>query len=94
MTLEIALNVPLHAGLRLDRLLAAELSLSRSRLEAFHGAENLRTDPVRKDMLRRRIKHGLRIVLDLSGEADLQDIRKAAIGDCVRQWPQNSQALE
>lgn len=93
-TLEIALNVPLHAGLRLDRLLAAQLHLSRSRLEAFHGAGNLRTDPVLKDVLRRRIKHGLQIVLDLSGEADLQDIRKAAIGDCVRQWPQNSQALE
>lgn len=80
MALEIALIVPLPTGMRLDRLLAAELSLSRSRLEVFQDAEKLRTDPVHKDMLRRRIKHGLRITLDLSGETDLQDIRKAAIG--------------
>jgi hypothetical protein len=79
--LEIELSVPLSAGLRLDRLLAAELRISRSRLEAFQHAEKLRSDPVHQDMLRRRIKDGLRITLDLSGEADLQDIRKAAIGE-------------
>lgn len=79
--LEIALNVPLPAGLRLDRLLAAELRLSRSRLEAFHGVGKLRTDPLHKDILRRRIKHGLRIILELSGEADRADIRKAAMGE-------------
>lgn len=79
-TLEIELIVPLPAGVRLDRLLAAELQISRSRLEIFHNAEKIRTDPGHKDMLRRRIKHGLRITLDLSGEADLQQIRKAAIG--------------
>ena len=79
--LEIELNVPLPVGLRLDRLLAAELHTSRSRLQAFQDAEKLRTDPVHKDILRRRIKHGLRINIDLSGEADLQDIQKAAMGD-------------
>lgn len=78
MALEIELIVPLPTGMRLDRFLAAELRLSRSRLEAFQDAEKLRTHPV--DMLRRRIKHGLRITLDLSREADLQDIWKAAIG--------------
>ena len=80
MALEIELIVPLPTGMRLDRLLAAELQISRSRLEIFHNAEKTRTDPGHKDMLRRRIKHGLRITLDLSGEADLQQIRKAAIG--------------
>lgn len=79
--LEIELSVPLPTGLRLDRLLAAGLRVSRSRLEALRDAEKLRTDPVHKDMLRRRIKHGLRITLDLSGEAGLQDIGKAAIGE-------------
>lgn len=78
--LEIELVMPLPAVLRLDRLLAAQLRLSRSRLEAFDGAAKLRTDPVRKDMLRRRIKHGLRIILDLSGEVDLPDIQRAAMG--------------
>jgi hypothetical protein len=79
--LEIALIVPLPTGMRLDRLLAAELRITRSRLETFHAAEKLRTAPGRRDMLRRRIKHGLRIVLDLSGEADLQDIRKTVMGE-------------
>jgi hypothetical protein len=78
--LEIELVMPLPAVLRLDRLLAAQLRLSRSRLEAFDDAAKLRTDPVHKDMLRRRIKHGLRIILDLSGEVDLPDIQRAAMG--------------
>ena len=79
--LEIGLNVPLPVGLRLDRLLAAELRISRSRLQAFQHAEKLRSDPDHKDMLRRRIMDGLRITLDLSGEADLPDIRQAAMGE-------------
>ncbi len=79
--LEIELIVPLAAGVRLDRLLAAELQISRSRLEIFLGAEKIRIDPDHKDVLRRRIKHGLRITLDLSGEADLPGIRKAAMGE-------------
>jgi hypothetical protein len=79
--LEIELSVPLSAGLRLDRLLAAELRISRSRLEAFQDAKKLRSDPAHQDMLRRRIKDGLRITLDLSGETDMLDIRQAAIGE-------------
>lgn len=71
--------VPLPVGLRLDRLLATELRISLSLLQALHDGEKLRTDPGHKDMLRRRIKHGLRIALDLSGEADLQDVWKAAV---------------
>jgi hypothetical protein len=77
--LEIELVVPSPTGMRLDRLLATKLRISRSRLEAFQDAGKLRTDPDHKDMLRRRIKHGLRIALDLSKEADLQDVWKAAI---------------
>ena len=78
-TLEIELAVPLPAGLRLDRLLATELRISRSRLEAFQDAKKLRTDPHHKDMLRRRIKHGLRITLNFFGETDLQDVWNAAV---------------
>ena len=81
MAMEIDLFVPLPTGMRLDRLLAAELRVSRSRLETLKDAEKLRTDPAHKDMLRRRIKHGLRITIDVSMEADRQDIRKAAIGE-------------
>jgi hypothetical protein len=86
--LEIELAVPLPTVLRLDRLLAAEMRISRPRLEAFHDAGKLRTDPHHKGMLRRRIKHGLRIALDLSGEADLQDIWKAAVGEPATITPQ------
>jgi hypothetical protein len=77
--LEIELIVPLPAGLRLDRLLAMELGISRSRLQTFQDAEKLRTDPHHKDMLRRRIKHGLRITLNFFGETDLQDVWNAAV---------------
>ncbi len=87
-TLEIELAVPLPAGLRLDRLLATELRISRSRLEAFQDAKKLQTDPHHKDMLQRRIKHGLRIALDLSGEPDLQDGWKAAVGEPATITPQ------
>jgi hypothetical protein len=68
---EIALNVPLPTSLRLDRLLAAELGLPRSRLLALADNGKLHTDPDHKDALRRRISPGLRVILDLGGEADL-----------------------
>lgn len=78
-TLEIELVVPLRTSMRLDRLLAAELSISRSRLQVLRDGERLRTDPDHKGALRRRIKHGSRITLDLSNEADLQEVWKAAV---------------
>jgi hypothetical protein len=81
VVLKIELIVPLPTGMRLDRLLAAELRISRSRLEAFQHSERLRSHPAHQDMLRRRIKDGLRITLDLTGEADLQDFQKAATGE-------------
>lgn len=67
--LEITLVVRLAVGVRLDRLLAAELSLSRSRLQALHEQGKLRIDPDHKDVLRRRIKDGMRIVLERFKEA-------------------------
>ncbi|MDX3929169.1 MAG: DUF1062 domain-containing protein [Shinella sp.] len=80
VTLEIVMKVPLAAAIRLDRLLATELEISRSRLQALCGKGKLRTDPVRKDMLRRRPKDGLRVVLDLSGETDRQSVGLFASG--------------
>ena len=68
--LEIELAVPVPASLRLDRLLASALKISRSRLQALHKAGLLRAIPDRGGMLRRRIATGTRITLDLSGEAD------------------------
>lgn len=68
--LEIRLVVPLPASMRLDRLLAAELGLSRSRLQVLHDAGKLQADPDRKDALRRSPKNQCRIRLDLSDEID------------------------
>ncbi len=66
IVLEIALVVPLATSLRLDRLLSAELNLSRSRLQSLQEAGKLRTDPARKDTLRRPIRNGTCVMLDRS----------------------------
>lgn len=67
--LEITLVVPSCVGIRLDRLLAAELGLSRSRIHALHEQGKLRIDPDRKDALRRRLAVGTSIVLEQIKEA-------------------------
>ena len=68
--LEIELMVPLPAGTRLDRLLASELELSRTRLQTLHEKGLLRTNPDRADILRRRIRTGIEVVIDLATVAD------------------------
>lgn len=57
----IELDVALPSSLRLDRLLAGELGLSRSKLQALYEAELLVIEPDRKDVLRRRIRSGVRV---------------------------------
>ena len=68
--LEIELAVPLRAGTRLDRLLASELELSRTRLQTLHEKGLLRTSPDRADILRRRIKTGIEVMIDLATVVD------------------------
>lgn len=65
----IELKVALPTSLRLDRLLSAELGLSRSRLLHLYSTGKLRIDPDRKDVLRRRIKDGTRVPLQARDEA-------------------------
>jgi hypothetical protein len=77
---EIELAAPLPASIRLDRLLAAELPLSRSDLQALHCQARLRIEPDKKDILRRRIRDRTIVTLIRSAEADLRDLWKAAIG--------------
>ncbi|MDH7800733.1 MULTISPECIES: DUF1062 domain-containing protein [unclassified Rhizobium] len=67
---EIDLAVPFLTSIRLDRLLASELGLSRSRLQALHDGGALRANPDRTDILRRRIKNGTRVVIDLHTGVD------------------------
>ncbi|MBX5161105.1 MULTISPECIES: DUF1062 domain-containing protein [unclassified Rhizobium] len=68
--LAIELMVPFPTSTRLDRLLASELKLSRSRLRALHDKGMVRTAPERADIMRRRIRNGALVVIDLSMETE------------------------
>ncbi|MDX3973975.1 DUF1062 domain-containing protein [Shinella sp.] len=81
--LEISFSVPTAASIRLDRLLASELGLSRTRLHALYGAGKLRLDPDRKDALRRPPKDGGQVIIDASGLPDREDIARYARGENV-----------
>jgi len=74
--LEIELSVPFSASTRLDRLLASELPISRSRLSTLHENGLLQVSSDRPDILRRRIRNGLRITLDLSNLEDREPFWK------------------
>jgi hypothetical protein len=80
-TLEIELVVPFPTSIRLDRLLASELKVSRSRLQTLHDGGMLRANSDRANVLRRRIKTGLQVKIDLSTEAKREQVWKPrAIG--------------
>jgi hypothetical protein len=76
--LDIELAVTLSFSVRLDRLLASELDISRSRLQALHKSTKLQIHPDRADAMRRRVKGGTRIVIDLSDQADRHPVGLAA----------------
>jgi len=63
-TLHISMAVPYITGLRLDRLLATELGLPRSRLKALHRSGALRIEPDQTSMLRRPVRDGCQVMLD------------------------------
>jgi hypothetical protein len=64
--LQIELAVPFPTSTRLDRLLASELGISRTQLSALHQSALLRTNPDRPDILRRRIRTGIRVIVNRS----------------------------
>ena len=68
-SLRIELVVPLPTSMRLDRLLAAELSLTRTELQVLRAEARLKIDPDEKDILRRRLRN--RTVVTLSGAQNL-----------------------
>ncbi|MCL6706063.1 DUF1062 domain-containing protein [Pseudomonas sp. R2.Fl] len=80
VVLEIVFAVELPATPRLDRMLAGELGLSRSRLAALHDRGRISVEPVRKDALRRPPSDGMRIAFDLSAEPDAAALMRAAAG--------------
>jgi len=61
----IALSVSLPCALRLDRLLAVELGVSRTRIRELHAAERLRLSPVGERALRRPVRDGMAVDLDV-----------------------------
>jgi hypothetical protein len=62
--LEILCSVPEPVGLRVDRLLANELQLSRSRIRRLAEAGDLVAFP-RASPLRRTVRDGMRLVINL-----------------------------
>lgn len=81
-TLKIELQASLPVSVRLDRLLATELGISRSQLQALHDGGVLRTNPIHANILRRRMKSGTEVTIDLSQESDRgSKWQLAAIGE-------------
>jgi hypothetical protein len=70
LNIAIELVVPFPTSMRLDRLLASELAVSRTRLQALQDQGVLRIASDRTDVLRRRVGTGMIVTLDLSAEAD------------------------
>jgi hypothetical protein len=67
--LEILCAVPEPTGLRVDRLLASELHVSRSWIQRLEKAEELVVLP-EGSRLRRTVRDGTRLVMTLSGASD------------------------
>ncbi len=79
--LEIELTVRFPTSLRLDRLLASELGLSRTRLQLLHDQGALRIASGHTDSLRRRIRDGTIVVLDLSAEIGREQLWRPRAAD-------------
>ena len=78
--LELQLGLEMPTSLRLDRLLASELGISRSRLQALEGRRLLVVDPDGAKALRKPARARTTIRVDLAGELDRQAIIRAAGG--------------
>ena len=75
--LEITCVVPEPTGLRVDRLLSTELRLSRSRIQNMQESGHLAACP---GGLRRPLRQGLRVRIDLLGIDDGDRLALAATG--------------
>jgi len=78
LELRLALETP--TSLRLDRLLAGELGISRSRLQALEERRSLSVDSDGAKALRKPVRTGTVVRIDLSSEPDRQAIMTAAGG--------------
>jgi hypothetical protein len=78
--LEIRLALEAPTSLRLDRLLAGELGISRSRLQALDEKGLLVVVPDGARALRKSARDGTTVRIDLTGELDRADIISTAGG--------------
>ena len=78
--LELQLRLEMPISRRLDRLLAGELGLSRSRLQALEEKRLLIVNPEGAKALRKPAREGTTIGIDLAGEPDRAAIISAASG--------------
>lgn len=78
--LELRLGLDMPTSLRLDRLLANELGISRSRLQALEERRLLVVDPDGTKALRKPVRSGTTIRVDLANEPDREAIIRAAGG--------------
>ncbi|TJV43240.1 MAG: DUF1062 domain-containing protein [Mesorhizobium sp.] len=78
--LELRLGLEMPISLRLDRLLASELGVSRSRLQTLEERRLLAVRPDGAKALRRAAHEGTIVLVDLAGEPDREAIISAAGG--------------
>jgi len=78
LALELQLGLETPTSLRLDRLLASELGISRSRLRALEERRLLVVDPDGAKALRKPARQGMTIRIDLASEPDHEAIICAA----------------
>ena len=78
--LELQLGLEMPTALRLDRLLAGELGISRSRLQVWEDKRLLVVSPDGARALRRPTREGTAIRIELAGESDRNAIISAAGG--------------
>jgi hypothetical protein len=78
--LELQLGLEMPTSLRLDRLLAGELGISRSRLQALEEKRVLILGRDGAKALRKPAREAMTIRIDLTGEADRQTTISAAGG--------------
>ncbi len=76
--LEIRCAVPETTRLRVDRLLATELRLSRSRIRNLQDTGDLAVSPEGSRMLRTAVRDGMRVTIELSEAYDCDRIALAA----------------
>jgi hypothetical protein len=79
--IEITLVVPIPTCLRVDRLVASELGISRARVQELQAAGRLAISPQGARMLRRPVRDGMRVSIEVSREGDDVDFAGAARGE-------------